>query len=303
MKKLLLLALFCVRAFALTTVSETLHVYDGSLFDGSITIVAPALTTAAGAYIPKWQRRYTITSGVVSIALEPNDTALPASTTYDVYLYPTSGQSTVEYWYVPTSVSPVTVGQVRLQIKPTAGSLITPGQIVQSGAAKGSLIINTGSTWLPFTVCPDGQSMVADSAQTFGWTCAVGGSGGGMSNPMTTIGDMIVAASGGTPIRLASIANSNCTGPITLTNGATVQRISLTANCVLTFPSAGLFPGQLYTLRLAQDATGGRTVSVSANVHGFMVVSTSPDTVSVQDFFWDDVKALWYARNTGVQNQ
>jgi hypothetical protein len=95
-----------------------------------------------------------------------------------------------------------------------------------------------------------------------------------MSNPMTTIGDIIVAAAGGTPIRLASIANSTCTGPITLTNAATVQRISLTANCVLTFPSAGLFPGQLYTLRLAQDATGGRTVSVSANVHGFMVVST-----------------------------
>jgi hypothetical protein len=303
MRKLVLLALFCVRAYALTTVSETLHVYDGSLFNGDIVIMAPPLTTAAGAYVPKWQHRYTITSGALSIDLEPNDTALPSSTTYEVYLYPASGQSTVEYWYVPTSATPVTVGQVRLRFRPAAGTSITPGQIVQSGASKGALIINTGSTWLPFGVCPDGQGMIADSSQPFGWRCIAGGGGGGMSNPMTTIGDIIVAAAGGTPIRLASIANSTCTGPITLTNAATVQRISLTANCVLTFPSAGLFPGQLYTLRLAQDATGGRTVSVSANVHGFMVVSTSPDTVSVQDFFWDDVKALWYARNTGVQNQ
>jgi hypothetical protein len=247
----------------------------------TVNIKGPTVATLSGSteLVPTYKKILTDATGVYSFTIQPNDVMVPAGTSY-LTEYNCSGVTWNEYWVIPSTGSTLRIADVRTATLPTPLVTFAPSAMSSGGASSGNCLVFTTS-----------------------WGPGACGSGGGFANPMTTIGDIIVAAALGSPIRLAAVADNACSGPLTLTNAATVQRLNLTANCVITFPSIGLYPGQMFTLRLAQDATGGRTVSVSSNVHGFMVVSTGANSVSVQDFFWDDVKALWFARNTGVQNQ
>lgn len=67
-----------------------------------------------------------------------------------------------------------------------------------------------------------------------------------------------------TPETVNSVAATGATETIPDITTATVHRLTLDANCTLTFPTAGA--GKSFTLVLIQDATGSRTVTWPAEV-------------------------------------
>jgi hypothetical protein len=169
-KRLVLSCAFALSLHAGTQITDTLYTATGERFNGKLTLSWNGWTALGGGSIAPGSQNITITGGALNINLEPNDTATPAGTYYTVWMQPNAGKGRTEYWYVQASGSALKYYQVKLPGIPTTSIWITPGQIVSAGAAKGSLIINTGSSWLPFGVCPDGQGIVADSTQPFGWT-------------------------------------------------------------------------------------------------------------------------------------
>src|SRR5664279_1915480 len=88
--------------------------FGGTLFSGRITVTAPDMTTPDGRTVNRWEQSYTITNGIISVDLEPNDTATPAGTSYVVIYRPKSGQAWSERWAVPTSATALRVNQVRV---------------------------------------------------------------------------------------------------------------------------------------------------------------------------------------------
>jgi hypothetical protein len=139
-----------------------------------------------------------------------------------------------------------------------------------------------------------------------------------MTNPMTTLGDMIYGASGGAPTRLAGntstvkqhltstgngsaaaaplwsnlnadvLAAMSTAGVTTIAYAATINidmttittpvaRIALTGPATINF--TGGTDGQKLTLELAQDATGGRVVTLGTGVaYGSDIASYSGNT-------------------------
>ena len=88
---------------AATEIRDTIYTgFSGVLFAGRMTIDSPAMTTGDGRTVQRWQRTYTITAGVISVDLEPNSTATPASTSYYVVYRPTSGLARISHRLRPT---------------------------------------------------------------------------------------------------------------------------------------------------------------------------------------------------------
>lgn len=61
-----------------------------------------------------------------------------------------------------------------------------------------------------------------------------------------------------------TVAASGATNTLPDVTVATIHNITLTANCTLTFPTAGA--GKSFMVSLKQDATGGRTVTWPSTV-------------------------------------
>lgn len=61
-----------------------------------------------------------------------------------------------------------------------------------------------------------------------------------------------------------AVATSGAAQTLPDVTSATLHRITLTANCTLTFPAAAA--GKSFTLVLVQDGTGGRTVTWPAGI-------------------------------------
>ena len=83
---------------------------------------------------------------------------------------------------------------------------------------------------------------------------------------------------------------------------ATIQRLVLTANCTLTFPTAT--PGRSFLVVLVQDATGSRTVTWPANVRwgtsGVPVLSTGANKLDIFSFVCIKVAGNWLAAAAGA---
>jgi hypothetical protein len=153
MKRILLFLLMLLASLAAATqIQDTGYTgINGTLFSGRLTITSPNMTAADGTTLYRAVQSFTITNGVISVNLEPNDTATPAGTSYNVVYRSTTGTSWSERWVVPTSASPLTVSQVRVLTPPAPSVMIQPSQILGTGAAVGQCLAWTGSAWAPAT--------------------------------------------------------------------------------------------------------------------------------------------------------
>ena len=176
MRKLCTLLVMARLAATATPIQDTTYTgISGSLFNGKVVIGAPDMTTPDGRTIVRWQQEFSITNGIISVSLEPNDTATPSGTSYSVRFTPRSGTSWSERWIVPTSAVALKVHQVRVATVPTPSLMIQPSQILSGGAASGQCLSWLGSSWVPGTCGANAVSSV------FGRTGAVSAQAGDYS--------------------------------------------------------------------------------------------------------------------------
>lgn len=179
-RSLVVAVLFAAGAMgACTTVSDTLYTpFSGTLYAGTIEVSGPKLTTAAGATVARWTRTWTVTAGVFSACLEPNDTATPAGTSYAVRYRPSTGATWVETWVVPTSASAISVAAIRVNVVPSPATLFAPSQI--QFAAPQSLIVG-GSNRLgsQIAVGTEGQCLRVVAGIWVPADCPTGGGAAG----------------------------------------------------------------------------------------------------------------------------
>lgn len=164
--------------------------------------------------------------------------------------------------------------------------------------------------------------LTADSTQALGLKWAANPAG--FTNPMTTLGDMIVGGTGGTATRVAA----GTAGLVWTSNGpgaAPTWQVSLASDPdtnVVTFSATANFDlslgeaqymlltgaltaptvsnasdGVIYTFRFVQDVTGGRAVAWPGNFKGAGIISTAEGTASPN---MNAVQSFRYFANDGI---
>jgi len=119
-----------------TTVADVVYRADGSPAAGTLLISCPAFSTADGKPVAAGNMSVAIgASGSVSLALIPNEGALPAGTYCKVTLKLNDGTTSTEYWTVPLQ-DPVTITKIRAQVVPQSVALqMASRQYVDSAIA------------------------------------------------------------------------------------------------------------------------------------------------------------------------
>ena len=156
LKRILLAALICptwIFGQTLTPISFTLTGPTGSNPSGTATITWTQFLNASRQTVPGGSTTITITNGVVSTSLLPNDTALPINC-YSVNFSLVGSPPYRRSWFVPTSSAPV--GQTIEYGNPCVPNQIasvSPGQINAATALNGYVITMTaeGPNWAPAT--------------------------------------------------------------------------------------------------------------------------------------------------------
>src|SRR5581483_11935458 len=99
---------------AMTTVSDTVYLADGTAARGNLIITWPAFVTGDGVAVAAGTSNVALgTDGSLSVALVPNAGATPAGVYYSVIYQLGPGQVRTETWVVPTS-SPAKLATVRM---------------------------------------------------------------------------------------------------------------------------------------------------------------------------------------------
>jgi hypothetical protein len=143
-----------------TTISDTYYLPQGGLFNGELRIVAPPMMCGGVSYGAQ-DETYTIVSGVVSVALRPNDACSVQPGQINAYRStwkPSRGPKTDSWWLVPTSASPLTVARVTTSGAPLPQPLTFLLQtLAGSGALAGQIPQFNGTSWVPATVSGTGD--------------------------------------------------------------------------------------------------------------------------------------------------
>lgn len=162
MRRAILLLAFCGIASAqLTQVQGTIELATGALPSGTATITWQFFTAPTGQTVPAGSTVTIITNGVLNVSLYPNIGSVPAGVSYNV-TYSLSGLPVyTRRWYLPVSVSPVSLVNVEFPPQGLIGTsaIVSPAQLTQSGAAPGQCMIWNGVLWLPGT-CSGGIGTV-----------------------------------------------------------------------------------------------------------------------------------------------
>lgn len=121
---------------ALTTVNDIVYRANGQVASGSLVISWPSFTTADLKPVAAGELNVSIASGgALTVALAPNEGAVPAGTFYKVVYKLNDGSTSVEYWTVP-SVSPTTISAIRASVVPSQiGAQVASKQYVDSALA------------------------------------------------------------------------------------------------------------------------------------------------------------------------
>ena len=155
LKRILLAALICptwIFGQTLTPISFTVSGPAGSNPNGVATISWSQFLNASRQIVPGGSTAITISNGIVSTSLLPNDTALPPNC-YRI-AYSLNGVNYQRAWLVPTSVAPVGASiEYSGPCQPNTISTISPGQISAATALNGYVITMTaeGPNWAPAT--------------------------------------------------------------------------------------------------------------------------------------------------------
>lgn len=164
LRALVLIALLAGAAPAATTITDTLYYADGRKADGRITITWGEFTAAGPRTIAAGQVAVVVKSGAFTIALEANDTATPAGTSYAARYFLSDGTTRLENWVVPTSATPVTIASIRANTIPTPALRVLLTQLDQGGATLSQLLAWNGTRWAPTT--PAGTGITSLGGQT-----------------------------------------------------------------------------------------------------------------------------------------
>jgi hypothetical protein len=171
MRLLIAASLFLGLPFVLDSAShiqDLVYNVDGSLAKGHMVArISQACTGPAGKFVSRTGKRVSITSGVLSIDLEPNDTCTqPANTTYSIKFTLQEG-SWEETWLVTTSGSDLNRADVITDTTAGASTFVDLTHI-SGGTTKGDLIAHSGSAFARLGVGSNGSILFADSTEALG---------------------------------------------------------------------------------------------------------------------------------------
>lgn len=160
----------------------------------------------------------------------------------------------------------------------------TPGTWVQSGSGTYETITNVGLK-------------APKASPTFTGTVTI--PNGASATEAAALGQTVTKTGGG----VETISTATATGATTvnLTNG-NVHKLTLTGAVTLTFSGATNGSGCSMTLYIAQDATGGRTITwPTVKWAGGVapVISTAANAIDIYTFFTMDGGTTWFGNQAG----
>lgn len=292
----LLWLLIPLAAHGQTLIQDTIYTgFPPQVFQGRVTISGPSMTTQDGRVISRWTRDFQISDGGIKVELEPNDTATPPGTSYYVVYRPRSGMAWSEYWVVPTSSTPLSIGQVRVSQPPTPQMMVQLAQLASGGAQPGNCLLWDGSNWAP-GVCGSGGGAVTS---VFGRTGAV----------VAQQGDYALSQISGLQDALDSKVSTDqlnqWSGSTAITAVGSLASGSVPWSLLTAIPSA--FPPSAHTHNgsditsgtidaaripsLAGDVSGSVGATTVTKIQGREVSSTSPSNGQV--LTWNNSASQW----------
>ena len=212
-----------------TTVTQAVTGPDGNPGNGTVSFRVTAACVSGSNYVGAQTTFTTFLAGAFSFGLVPNDTCVPAGTSYIVGWNVCTavagatlatpcpagrGTSWTETWVVPTSGSPVTVGSVRSATTPLPTYVVQWQQLSQNGATPGQAPVWNGASWQPGAIAG-----VAGPAGPTGAASTVAGPVGPTGAASTVAGPAGAASTVAGPVGPTGAA-STVAGPVGPTGAA-----------------------------------------------------------------------------------
>ena len=185
------------------------------------------------------------------------------------------------------------VNEANLSLNNIGGTLsATKGGTGQSTTSVGQILVGAaGNTWSPLTIGSNNTCLVSNGTTATWASCT---SGGGMTNPMTTLGDIIYGGSGGAGTRLGGNTTTNTYVLTSIGDGANA---AAPAWSLLSLGGLGGVP-TTRTLTIngsTQDLSANRTWNV-----GDMLLATAQSVTALKTFDSSMLAIKATGANTGV---